>query len=221
MCYSGRVPISGPAFLAGTPLGFFPLPEVCRSGFMPHCCLRSGSRFGEYMMRRVSLRRIIYPFLLLFLLLSGCTKFVNEPVVQVKDLSVVSLDGAGAVMELYLNVKNTNSFDIKLQGYSYDLKVMALPLAKGGAREEIKFPSDGETDIRIPIRIGYNDLFQILKRRPDPDHIPYQLAAGLDLDTPVGQMTVPVNSSGTYAIPKEYRPATILNKMTEFFKLSR
>jgi LEA14-like dessication related protein len=182
-------------------------------------CVVAESR--NFMMRRTLLRRIIYPFLLLFLLLSGCTKFVNEPVVKVKDLSVVSLDGGGAVMELYLNVKNTNSFDIKLQGYSYDLKVMALPLAKGGAREEIKFPSEGDTDLRIPIRIGYNDLFQILKRRPDPDHIPYQLAAGLDLDTPVGQMTVPVNSSGTYAIPKEYRPSTILNMMTEFFKLSR
>jgi LEA14-like dessication related protein len=172
-------------------------------------------------MRSLLLRKIALPFLLMLMLLSGCTRFVNKPVVKVKDLTVVSLDGGGAVMELYLNVKNTNPYDIRLQGYSYDLKVMALPLAKGGARDEIKFPSEGETDVRIPIRISYRDLYEILKRRVDPDNIPYQLSAGLDLDTPMGQMTVPVNSSGTYAIPNEYRPATILNKMTDFFKLGR
>lgn len=155
--------------------------------------------------------------LLLFMSLAGCTAFVKEPVVTVKDLNVVSMDGAGAGMELYLGVKNPNSYDVKLQGYSYDLKVMALPLAKGGAREEISFPAKTETDVRIPIKVSFGDLLEILKRKPDPDNIPYQLAAGLDLETPVGQMTVPVNRKGTYAIPKEYRPSAILNKITNFF----
>jgi LEA14-like dessication related protein len=167
------------------------------------------------------LKKVAYPFLLILLLLAGCTKFVNKPVVEVKDLNVISLDAGGAGIELYLSVKNTNSYDLKLQGYSYDLKVMALPLAKGGAREEITFPSEAETDIRIPIRISYADLFEILKRKPNPDSIPYHLAAGLDLDTPLGQMTVPINSSGTYAIPKQYRPSNIVNKMTDFLRLNR
>lgn len=163
------------------------------------------------------MKKILF-VLLAVVALSGCTSFVTHPMVTVEDLSVVSLDPTGAGMELYLKVKNPNSFDLKLQGYSYDLRVMALPLAKGGAREEVKFPSQGEADFRIPIRIGYQDLIEILKRRPDPDRVPYQLAAGLELETPVGGMTVPVNRTGTYAIPKQYRPSALFGRISDFFK---
>ncbi|WP_136514665.1 LEA type 2 family protein [Geomonas edaphica] len=163
-------------------------------------------------MRRLAL------LLLLLAVLSGCNTLVKTPVVVMKDLSVVSVDPAGAGMEVYLRLKNPNNFDLKLYGYSYDLKVMALPLVKGGAREEINFPANEETDVRIPIRVAYADLLEILKRKPDPDKIPYQLAAGLDLETPLGQMSVPVKHTGTYAIPKQYRPAAIFGKIADFFK---
>lgn len=162
-------------------------------------------------MRRLAL------LLLLLVVLSGCDTLVKTPVVVTHDLSVVSVDPAGAGMEIYLRLKNTNNFDLKLYGYSYDLKVMALPLVKGGAREEVNFPANEETDVRIPIRVAYADLLEILKRKPDPDKIPYQFAAGLDLETPLGQMSVPVKHTGTYAIPKQYRPAAIFGKIADFF----
>jgi LEA14-like dessication related protein len=147
--------------------------------------------------------------------MAGCTSFVKQPVVTVKDLTVVSVDGRGAGMELYLGVTNPNAFDVKLLGYNYNLKVMALPLAKGDAREEVKFPSKSETDVRIPIKISFADLLEILKRKPNPDAIPYQISAALDLDTPLGKMAVPVTRNGTYAIPKQYRPSSILNRLSD------
>lgn len=146
--------------------------------------------------------------------MTGCATLVKAPVVTVKDFNVVSVDGGGAGMELLLAVTNPNFFEVKLEGYSYDLKVMALPLVKGGAREEIRFPSNTATDVRIPIKISYRDLIEILKRKPDPDKVPYQLAAGLEMDTPMGRMTVPVNRDGTYAIPKQFRPSAFLNRLS-------
>ena len=157
--------------------------------------------------------------LLLFVVLcTGCTMFVKAPVVTVRNLSVVSLNGAGAGMDLLLTVQNNNAFDVKLLGYNYDLKVLALPLANGSVREEVSFPAGSSTDLRIPIKVSFGDLLEIFKRRPDPDHIPYALLAGLDLDTPLGHLNVPVNRTGTYAVPKQYRPGSILNKLGDFFK---
>lgn len=158
---------------------------------------------------------------MLFMLLTGCTMFVKAPVVTVQDLNVVSLDGGSVGMELYLKVKNTNPYDLELLGYSYDLQVTALPLAKGGARDQVKFPSGVETDLRIPLRVAYGDLLEVLKRNPDPENIPYQLSAALDLDTPLGGLSVPVHRSGTYAVPKQYRPSTLLKKLGDFFKMKR
>lgn len=163
------------------------------------------------------LTRYIY-LLPLFILLAGCAALVKEPVVTVKDLNVVSVDGGGAGMELRLNVSNGNPFDIRLLGYSYDLKVMELPLATGGAREEIRFASGAETDLRIPIRISYGEMLEIFKRKPDPNSIPYRLSAGLDLETPLGRLTVPVQRTGTYAVPGKYRPSSILDGFRHFFR---
>ncbi len=166
------------------------------------------------------MRRGVY-LLLLLALLTGCKLLVKEPVVTVKDLSVVSLTGAGAGMELRLNVQNPNAFDLSLLGYSYQLTVLERPLATGVAREEIKFPSGGQTELRIPIKISYADLLEIFNRKPDPENIPYQLSAALNLDTPLGKMTVPVQRSGTYAIPKQYRPAAIFNRLGDFLRMNK
>lgn len=166
--------------------------------------------------RSIVLKKAVY-LLVMALLLAGCTTLVREPLVTVRDLNVVSLDAGGAGMELLLTVRNDNPFAVRLLGYSYDLKVMALPLARGGAREEVRFPAGAETDLRIPIRISFGDLLEIFQRRPDPESVPYAVSAGLDLETPLGFLTVPVRRTGTYAIPKQYRPAAILGKLSDLF----
>ena len=158
--------------------------------------------------------------LMLLTILTGCTMLVKEPTVTVRDLNVVSLDGGGAGMELWLTVQNPNPYEVRLLGYSYDLKVLGFPLAKGGARDEIKFPAGAATDLLIPVKVSFGDLLEIFKRRPDPAKIPYALLAGLDLETPLGQLTVPVRKSGTYAVPKQYRPASILNKLSDLLQLN-
>lgn len=156
--------------------------------------------------------------LLMVLVLSGCSSlFVKEPVVTVKGVDLVSVDAAGVGMEVELTIENRNGYDIKLLGYSYDLQVMALPLAKGGTRETVTFPAATTTDLRIPIRLGLGELMEILKRIPNPDRVPYRLKAGLDLDSPFGHLSVPVDKSGTYQVPAKFRPSFYLDKVRDFF----
>lgn len=155
--------------------------------------------------------------LLLLLFLSGCSLLVADPEVTVQKASIVGLDSSGFELEFYLTVKNPNPYGIALKGYNYDLRVMTLPIAKGGARDAVEFKAGSTTDMRLPVRIEYRDLLEILKRRPDPDRIPYRLSAGLELDTPVGEVLVPLDKSSTFAIPKEYRPSHFLKQITDLF----
>jgi len=164
---------------------------------------------------------LLLAFLVPVLLCAGCTAFVKAPEVAVREFKVVSLDGGGARMELTLAVKNTNPYDLKLLGYSYDLKVMTLPLAQGAARVEVNFPSGASSDLRIPIRVSYGNLLEILKRGPDPEQLPYALQAGLDLDTPLGKLSVPVQHTGSYAVPKQFRPGSLLNRLGDFFRQNK
>lgn len=148
--------------------------------------------------------------LVLFIFFTGCSLFVAKPEIAVKGVNIAGVDRDGAQMDFLLTVTNPNSYSLKLTGYSYNLFVSELPLAKGENHEVVEFNGNTATDIRLPVRITFHDLLEILKRRPDPEHIPYQLTAGLNLQTPFGAFAIPVDKSGTFAVPQKYRPDLFL-----------
>lgn len=151
-------------------------------------------------------------FMLLFL--SGCSLFLSEPRVAVKDVAVTRIGADGVDIELLLGVTNDNSFALTLTGYSYDLQVLALPLTTGGDRRRIEFPGTATTDVRLPFRVPFRSVMEILKRHPDPAAIPYRLTGALEVETPLGARLVPVSSTGTFSVPQRYRPADILKGFT-------
>lgn len=158
------------------------------------------------------LRLILLP---LCLAVTGCSLFFSNPEITVKDVNLIALDGGGVTVEFLLTVRNPNSFDLKLHGYSYNLNVYDLPLAKDGGRETITFTGNAVTEVRLPVRVDYRALGELLKRRPDPDSVPYQLSAEFEVETPFGTATLPVERSGTFVIPKRYRPDYYLQKLND------
>lgn len=148
--------------------------------------------------------------LLPVILFTGCSLFMTKPEIAVKGVNISGLDRDGVKMDFMLAVANPNSYSLKLTGYNYNLIVADLPLAKGENHEVVEFNGNSTTDMRLPVRITFRDLLEILKRRPDPEHIPYRLTAGLDLQTPFGYTTIPVDKSGTFAVPQKYRPDRFL-----------
>jgi LEA14-like dessication related protein len=153
--------------------------------------------------------------MVLLLVISGCSSLVQRPEVELKRTTLLRVDTSGADLEFYLGVSNPNAFDVSLLGYTYELKIMTLPLAAGGLREDMLFAAGRETDMRLPIRLKYADLVEVLKRRPDPDGIPYQLKADLQIKTFMGEMIVPLDSSGKFSLPEKYRPAYYLDRLRE------
>jgi len=162
------------------------------------------------------MKRFLFMVLSVFAL-AGCSLFLETPQVTVKNVNLVGLDTTGVELEFYLGVNNPNPFAVTLRGYSYDVQVMTLPVAKGGSREPVRFESRSETDMRLPVRIQYSDLVEILKRRPDPDRIPYRLNAGLELDSSMGSFLVPVEKKDTFSVPEQYRPSTAVKRLTDLF----
>lgn len=164
----------------------------------------------------------LFRFLLFpLLLLCGCSLLLEEPRVSLTRTSIVGVDTAGADIECGLAITNPNSFDLTLRGYTYDLRVMSLPLAAGGFQEPLPIPAGKETDMRLPIRVRYADLLEIVKRRPDPDRIPYRIQASLLVTTPLGEMVIPVDMSDTFSMPEKYRPSHYLNRLMGIVSLPR
>jgi LEA14-like dessication related protein len=152
------------------------------------------------------------------LLLTACAMIVEKPKVDLSDVRFAGLDGNGVSIDFLLTVTNPNSFDIPLNGYTYTVGMMALPLARGESKDSVIFPAKTSTDMLIPVRIAYNDVLQILKRYPGLNEIPYQLTADLAVGTPVGSITVPVRKKGAVTVPEKYRPGNLFRKLGDFLK---
>ncbi len=162
--------------------------------------------------------RTIFFSILLALLLTGCSPFIREPTVALKETAFVGLDTAGVDLEFNLGVTNRNSFDLSLLSYTYDLQVMSLPLSSGGRQQPLLLPADRETEIRLPVRIKFTDLLEILKRSPDPDRIPYRVTARLHVETPLGATVIPVEKEALVALPEQYRPSFYLDHLHNALK---
>jgi len=159
--------------------------------------------------------RLSIATLLMLVLVSGCSAFIKEPRIAVKGTSLVGLDTSGIDVEFYLGISNPNYFDLSLLGYTYDLRVMTLPLATGGTQETVIFPAGKETDLRLPVHLTFNNLLEIIKRKPDLDNLPYQLNARMHVKSPLGEMVIPVEKIDTLNVPERYRPSAALDRLRD------
>ncbi|MDD2318485.1 MAG: LEA type 2 family protein [Geobacteraceae bacterium] len=146
------------------------------------------------------------------LFLTACSMAVQKPTVALKDVRFAGLNGDGISLNFLLDVTNPNTFDLPLQGYSYEVRLMTLPLARGESKDSLSFYGKTSTDMLIPVRVSYADILEIIKHNPGLKEIPYQLHANLNLGTPLGAIAVPVTKGGTVTVPKQYQPDSLLRK---------
>jgi len=161
------------------------------------------------------LRHVLTALFLLLVLLPGCSFVVKAPQVTLREAGIVGLNGSGIEIEFFLNISNPNSFDLSLLGYSYHLDVMYLPLSTGEKQQTLLFPAGKETVMRLPLRLKFADLLEIINRAPDPDNLPYQFNSILQIKTPLGRMSMPLEKNSTLAIPKEYRSSGFINRLRD------
>jgi len=162
--------------------------------------------------------RVFIAIVLVQTLLSGCAAFIQEPRITVKGTSLVGLDSSGVDIEFHLGISNPNTFDLSLLGYTYDLRVMALPLSTGSTQQTVIFPSGKETDLRLPVHLKFSDLLEIIKRQPDLDKLPYRMNARLHLEYPWGEMVIPVEKHDTLIVPEQYRPEAAINRLRDMLR---
>lgn len=162
------------------------------------------------------IKNSLYQLLVLILLIcAGCAAFVQEPRVSINSTNIIGVDTSGLDLEFLLAVDNPNQFDLALESYTFDLQVMALPFSSGGGPFKYVFPAGRQSLVRLPMRIPYGNLIEIIKRRPELDKIPYQVDARLNLDTPLGSLILPVKKSDLISVPESYRPDTYLKRFMQ------
>ena len=152
---------------------------------------------------------------LMLVLLSGCATLVRQPGVTIKDAGLAGLDASGVDVNLHLGITNPNPFDLSLLKYSYELRVQTLPLSTGSLQQAVAFPAGKETELRVPVHLNFADLLRIIRHTSDPDNIPCRITARLQIQTPLGEMIIPVEEQAVLSVPEQYRPAAYLDRLQD------
>ncbi|MCU7924442.1 MAG: LEA type 2 family protein [Candidatus Thiodiazotropha sp. (ex Dulcina madagascariensis)] len=146
--------------------------------------------------------------LFLFTLLPGCSTFEQvmegqKPTVQVVGVKLTGLDFEGIDLAFDLKVDNPNPFPIDLAGLDYDLKLLDSSFLKGEQPMGLSLAADAGSRIKVPLRLGFQQLMSTYRQLKHVDRAAYRLDLGLGFDIPVlGKVRIPIDYEGDFPLPR-------------------
>lgn len=103
---------------------------------------------------------------------------LRAPELSLSGVSIESLDFERARFALVVDAFNPNAVDLRLRELRYELRLLDVPLAKGGsAREEELLPAGSTSALALTLDVPAARLLDVLRRIPAADWraVPYRV----------------------------------------------
>lgn len=148
------------------------------------------------------------PGLILFLccsllLIDGCSALsdlarnIQEPQLSVTDVEVVDFNFTDMEMAFDVTVDNPNALAVQMLSYDYNLDIREHTLVSGQQDRETSIEASGESTIRIPVRLNYEDVYNTVQGLSAGEETPYAFSSTFAFDLPgLGRTEIPVNRKG-------------------------
>jgi LEA14-like dessication related protein len=91
---------------------------------------------------------------------STAPKTVERPEVSLQSLDIDKASLTEATILLKLAVKNPNAFDLDIDSLKYGLSVDGKPFASGTTQGASSVAANAETEVVVPLRMKYWDLYK-------------------------------------------------------------
>ncbi|MCG8487438.1 MAG: LEA type 2 family protein [Chromatiales bacterium] len=149
--------------------------------------------------------------LFLIMLFQGCSSLQQaeqlmsgiQPTGEVKGVKLSGLDLRGIDLLFDVEVDNPNPVAISLDGLDYDLKLLDRSFLKGQQSMGMSLAADGKSQVKLPVRMEFEQLLKHYSDLSKRDEVPYQLDLGLGVDVPLlGRVRLPVSYQGRLPVPK-------------------
>lgn len=146
--------------------------------------------------------RRIYAFFLWALILgfgvSGCVYLkeliglgTRPPEARLKHVMVTKLALSSIDLQLIINVRNPNSFNINLNRMDYKATSSEEEIAEGRYDQSLVIPGDGEVDVDIPLKVNTGAVIRLLEKYlKNPKGIKILVDGVINFKTPLGDMDI-------------------------------
>lgn len=132
-------------------------------------------------------------------LLSGCSLFmhsIEKPKASVRDVSISAAGLGGVSGQLQLDVTNPNGFGVPLSGIDWELSLGGARAATGTVQLSQTIPARGVAPVQTSLTVNARDAIAVASALGGGART-YGVKARLHFSTPVGQLDIDVEHTGT------------------------
>jgi LEA14-like dessication related protein len=119
-------------------------------------------------------------------LIAGCS--VRRPEVALANVQVGSLRLDGGALDILLDIRNPNRWDIDLRELTYTLSVDDVPVGAGETDARIVVPGGDCVTVRLPVEVSWRGL-GTAGRELLSGEVEYRVVGHIAVGTPVGPIT--------------------------------
>jgi LEA14-like dessication related protein len=126
----------------------------------------------------------------------------QQPVVNLKDVSVQGVGLTGGQLGVKLNVYNPNGYRLDATRLTYNVMVgdnsNSTNLATGTLDSQFTVQSGDSTTVTIPVSFTYAGIGAAGRQLINSGAVPYRVNGDVTVGTVVGNFTVPYTSTGRF-----------------------
>ena len=138
-------------------------------------------------------------------LLPGCglfKQYTKRPKVTLKKVDITDVDFAGARLAALIEIENRIPVALTLAKINWNVTIDGKALVSGVVTSPSTVPPSQVFPVQLPFALKFDDLARIASQYKDADEAPYKLAGNLEIETPVGPITVPFTHNGRAPVLK-------------------
>ena len=147
------------------------------------------------------MRKVVIPALMLAV--AGCAAIAKQafqnPVVNLRDVRVLSLGTSGGNLEVQLGVYNPNNYRIDATRLTYRVAIGDdVSLANGALDTRSTVQAGDSTIVKLPVSFTYSGLGAAASQLLRTGAVNYKVNGDVTVGSPVGNFTVPFTTTGQF-----------------------
>ena len=133
---------------------------------------------------------------------AGCATLARQafqnPVVTLNNVTVNGLGLQGGELEVDLGVYNPNGYRLDATRLSYTVQLDTVTFATGALTDRLTVQEHDTLRVRIPVQFTYRGLGEAGRQIINSGTVNYRVKGDVTVGTPVGQYTIPYNTTGRF-----------------------
>lgn len=121
----------------------------------------------------------------------------QRPTVAISEVHITGLGLSGGSLDVVLDVYNPNSYELRSPRMDATLDLEDTPFGTLGLAQPLRLPAGSHSSVSLPLRFTWEGVGAGAKALLQNGSVRYKLGGDLYVDTPIGEKTIGLSTTGT------------------------